>query len=109
MLRRMKKIFVAVALFSFACACGDPADGDNGKNGGNGANGGDGEQGPEGPEGPAGPPGPPGNPGGSGNAETQVIKLTGVDENGVDADDEVVVDFAGAVNDALLSSQSITV
>jgi hypothetical protein len=52
----------------------------------------------------AGPPGDPGKKGvgaNDGNGETQILALTGIDENGIDDDDTVEVDFAGAVNNTL--------
>jgi hypothetical protein len=107
------------ALFSCAAlVVGCPEEG----GGGDGANGAKGDKGDKGDPGDPGPPGADGVDGADGedgqdggggdvdgNGERQIIKLTGIDANGTDADDQVLVDFAGTANDALLSGESITV
>ncbi|MDP2343616.1 MAG: hypothetical protein Q8O67_21835 [Deltaproteobacteria bacterium] len=94
---------------------------EEGGGGGNGDNGAKGDKGDPGDPGPAGPPGADGAPGADGedgqdgggdvdgNGERQIIKLTGLDDNGVDADTRILVDFAGTASDALLTGESITV
>src|SRR5687767_14368013 len=118
-MRRSAALSFAVVVTALALAlgvgCGDP--GLAGPEGPQGPKGDDGVPGPEGPAGPpgldgvAGPEGPPGDPGdgADGNGESHILALTGLDENGTLEDNQVEVDFAGTVSEALLGGQSITV
>lgn len=110
-MRSFSLLLLATAL---AAACGgEPgADGKDGKDGADGVNGIDGVNGVDGLPGPPGPQGPPGDDGegggGAGGGETAILRLTGLDEAGVDDDDSVFVEFAGAVDEANLAGSSIT-
>lgn len=111
------RAWLSVSLIAaLAAACpGEP--GDTGAKGEKGDKGDPGDPGAPGLDGPPGPQGPPGQDGedggggggGGGGAEAAILRLTGIDEPGVDNDDTVVVDFAGAVDDAALAGTSFTV
>lgn len=114
MLRSRASLLWLASSLSLAVACG----GEPGADGKNGKDGAPGEPGAPGAPGAPGEPGEPGAPGEDGNdgadgggaagAEAAILALSGIDENGVDGDTTVEAEFAGAVSDAILGGQSIT-